>query len=90
MLCYHNLRLNLTLISLKNAKNVTQVLNLVGMADVNQRGQLHQVEHLRSQASRSATSQIDTNLTDYSPSDLSERSNGHLNIDDVFGTQTGN
>jgi len=38
------------------------------VADVNQRVQLQQVEHLRSQDSRSATSQIDNNLTDVSPS----------------------
>jgi hypothetical protein len=85
MLCYHNLRLNLTLISLTNAKNVTHVLLLepgerpitIGATTgaklcphLPKTPALHQVDHLPSQDGRSAASKIDTNRTDVSPASL--------------------
>jgi hypothetical protein len=85
MLCYHNLPLNLALISLENSKNVTHVLILepgerpitIGSTTgaklcsyLPKTPALHQVDHLPSQDSRSVPSQIDTNLTDVSPADL--------------------
>jgi hypothetical protein len=85
MLCYHNVRLHLTAISLENLKNVTHVLLLepgerpITIGSITgaklcsylpKAPALHQVDRLPSQDGRSAPSQIDTHLTDVSPAEL--------------------